>query len=156
MPERVMPERVMPERVMAGRHGRRRPPRDEGRVALLVLVLAFSVLMMIGLSVDGGGKLRAIERADNLASEAARAAGQAILAPQAIQGGDKVVDPTAAITAAQNYLAAAAVTGTVTVSPDRKHITVSVTIVYPTQFLGLIGITELPATRQATAQLVTS
>ncbi len=134
----------------------RRPPRDEGRIALLVLVLAVAVLAMIGLSVDGGGKLRAIERADNIASEAARAAGQAILVPQAIQGGDKVVDPAAAVTAAQNYLAAAGVTGTVAVATDRKHVTVTVTIVYTTQFLGVIGITELPTTRQATALLVTT
>jgi hypothetical protein len=138
---------------MKGR--KRRPvPRDEGSIALLAIVLTFVVLAMIGLSVDGGGKVRALERADNLASEAARAAGQAILAPQAIQGGDKVVDPAAAIVAAQNYLAAAGVTGTVTVAPDRKHVTVTVTIVYTTMFLGLVGIDTLTATRQATAVLV--
>jgi hypothetical protein len=132
------------------------PPRDEGRVALLVLVLALAILIMIGLSVDGGGKIRALERADSLASEAARAAGQAILAPQAIEGGDKVVDPTAAVTAAQNYLTAAGVTGAVSVSPDRKHVTVTVTIVYTTRFLDMIGINQLAATRQATAELVTT
>src|SRR5437764_8635842 len=98
---------------------------DEGRIALLVIVLTVAVLAMIGLSVDGGGRVRALERADNLASEAARAAGQAIYAPQAIEGGDKVVDPAAAVTAAQTYLTAAGVTGAVTVAPDRKHITVS-------------------------------
>ena len=133
---------------------RRGTPRDEGRIALLVIVLTVAVLAMIGLSVDGGGKVRALERADNLASEAARAAGQAILAPQAIEGGDKVVDPAAAVAAAQDYLSAAGVTGVVTVSPDRKHITVSVTIVYSTVFLGLVGIDTLTATRQATAVLV--
>jgi hypothetical protein len=132
----------------------RRVPRDEGRIALLVIVLTLAVLAMIGLSVDGGGKVRALERADNLAGEAARAAGQAILGPQAIQGGDKVVDPAAALAAAQNYLTAAGVTGTVTVSPDRKHVTVTVTIIYTTVFLGLVGIDTLTATRQATAVLV--
>jgi hypothetical protein len=59
--------------------------REEGRIALLVIVLTLVVLVMIGLSVDGGGKLRALQGADRLA-EAARAAGQAIAAPQAIQG----------------------------------------------------------------------
>ena len=127
---------------------------DEGRIALLVIVLTVAVLAMIGLSVDGGGKVRALERADNLASEAARAAGQSIYAPQAIEGGDKVVDPAAAAAAAQNYLTAAGVTGTVTVAPDRKHVTVTVTITYNTVFLGLIGIDTLTATRQATAVLV--
>jgi Flp pilus assembly protein TadG len=138
------------------RHGVLHAPRrdDEGRIALLVIVLTVAVLAMIGLSVDGGGKVRALERADNLASEAARAAGQAIYAPQAIEGGDKVVDPAAAVAAAQNYLTAAGVTGTVTVAPDRKHVTVTVTITYNTVFLGLIGIDTLTATRQATAVLV--
>lgn len=138
------------------RRGMLRTPQrgDEGRIALLVIVLTVAVLAMIGLSVDGGGKVRALERADNLASEAARAAGQAIYAPQAIEGGDKVVDPAAAVVAAQNYLTAAGVTGTVTVAPDRKHVTVSVTITYNTVFLGLVGIDTLTATRQATAVLV--
>jgi hypothetical protein len=116
--------------------------------------MVVAVPAMIGLSVDGGGKVRTLERADNLASEAARAAGQAILAPQAIAGGDKVLDTTAAIAAAQTYLTAAGVTGTVNVSPDRKHVTVTVTIVYDTVFLGLVGIDTLTATRQATAVLV--
>src|SRR5438093_14849 len=109
---------------------------------------------MIGLSVDGGGKLRALQRADRIAIEAARAAGQAIAAPQAIRGGEKVVDPVAAAQAAQSYLADASVTGTVAISDNRKQITVTVTIVYTTQFLGLIGIDTLPATRQASATLV--
>lgn len=133
---------------------RRVRPRDEGRIALLVIVLTVAVLAMIGLSVDGGGKVRALERADSLASEAARAAGQQVLAAQAIQGGDKVVDPTAAVAAAREYLSAASVAGTVSVSLDRKHITVIVTIVYRTVFLGMVGINTLTATRQATAVLV--
>ena len=133
---------------------RRLRAHDEGRIALLAIVLTFAVLTMIGLSVDGGGKLRALQRADRLAVEAARAAGQAIQAPQAIQGGEKVVDPPAAVAAAESYLAAAGVTGTVTVSEDRRRVTVTVTIVYTTVFLGLIGIDALPATRQATAVLV--
>ena len=73
---------------------------DGGWVSLLVLVLVVAVLAMIGLSVDGGGKVRAQERADNLAAEAARAAGQALQGPQAIQGGPKVIDPQTAVTAA--------------------------------------------------------
>jgi Flp pilus assembly protein TadG len=129
-------------------------PRDEGRIALLVVVLTFAVLVMIGLSVDGGGKLRALQRADRIASEAARAAGQAIAAPQAIRGGDKVVDPAAAAEAAQSYLGDAGVTGSVAISEDRKRITVTVTIVYDTVFLGLIGIDSLPATRQASAVVI--
>jgi hypothetical protein len=127
---------------------------DDGRVSLLVLVLAVAVLAMIGLSVDGGGKIRALERADNLAAEAARAAGQALQAPQAIQGGAKILDPQTAVTSAYHYLAAAGVPGTVNVWPDRRHVTVTVTIIYHTVFLPLVGIPTLTATRHATAVLV--
>jgi Flp pilus assembly protein TadG len=127
---------------------------DEGQISLLVLVLTVAVLAMIGLSVDGGGRIRALQRADNLAAEAARAAGQALQAPQAIQGGPKVIDPDAAVTAAHAYLAAAGVTGTVTVWPDRRHVTITVTIAYQTRFLALVGIDTLTATRHATAVLV--
>jgi Flp pilus assembly protein TadG len=136
------------------RSGARRA--DEGQISLLVLVLTFAVVAMIGLSVDGGGKIRALQRADNLAAEAARAAGQALQAPQAIQGGPKVIDPGAAVTAAHAYLAAADVTGTVTVWPDRQHVTITVTITYQTRFLPLVGIDALTATRHATAVLVTT
>ena len=129
---------------------------DGGWVSLLVLVLVVAVLAMIGLSVDGGGKVRALERADNLAAEAARAAGQALQGPQAIQGGPKVIDPAAAVTAAYAYLTAAGVDGTVTVWPDRRHVTVTVTITYRTVFLPLVGIDTLTATRHATAVLVTT
>lgn len=129
---------------------------DEGWVSLLVLVLVVAVLAMIGLSVDGGGKVRALERADNLAAEAARAAGQALQGPQAIQGGPKVIDPASAVTAAYAYLTAAGVPGTVTVWPDRQHVTVTVTISYRTVFLPLVGIDTLTATRHATAVLVTT
>jgi hypothetical protein len=132
----------------------RSPRRDDGSISLLVVVLTIAVLAMIGLSVDGGGKIRALQRADHLASEAARAAGQAIEGPQAIQGGNKVVDPVGAIAAAQNYLSAAGVTGTVAIASDRTRITVTVTIVYDTVFLGLVGIDALTATRQATAVVV--
>jgi Putative Flp pilus-assembly TadE/G-like len=129
---------------------------DEGSISLLAVVMAFAVLAMIGLSVDGGGKVRAAERADNIASEAARAAGQAILTPQAIQGGAKVIDPSAAVAAAQQYLATAGVRGTVTVSDDRTHVTVTVTIVYRTVFLELIGVNNFTVTRHATAALVST
>ena len=128
---------------------------DEGRIALLVLVLAFAVLVMIGLAVDGGGKMRAMQRADNIAAEAARAAGQAIEPSQAIPGGPKVVNPGQAVAAGQDYLRAAGVTGTVAPSGDRRQVVVTVTIDYDTVILGLVGFDRLTVTGTATAQLLT-
>ena len=123
---------------------------------MLAVVMALAVIATIGLSVDGGGKVRAIERADNIAGEAARAAGQAILTLQAIQGGAKVLDPSAAVAAAQQYLDSAGVSGTVAVSNDRTHVAVAVTIVYHTVFLGLFGVDQFTVTRRATAVLVST
>jgi len=131
--------------------------RDEGGVSLLVLVLAFSVIIMIGLAVDGGGKMRALERADNIAAEAARTAGQAIALPQAVRGGAKVIDPDRAVAAAQAYLASApgVVDHEVTWSPDGRRVIITVTINYDTQLLGIIGLNQMAVTGTATAELVT-
>jgi hypothetical protein len=46
------------------------------------------LLRVVGLVVDGGVKIRAIQRADTLAAEARRAGGQAIRVPLAITGRD--------------------------------------------------------------------
>ena len=129
---------------------------DEGRIALLVIVLAFAVLAMIGLSVDGGGKVRASERADNLASEAARAAGQAILPRRPSRAARRSSTRPPPWPPRRTTWPPPASRGTVTVSDDRNHVTVTVTIVYRTVFLGLIGITTLTATRHATAVLVST
>lgn len=134
---------------------RRAARADDGRVALLVVVMAFGVLVAIGLAVDGGGKMRALQRADNLAAEAARAAGQAIDLDQAAAGGQKVVDPDRAVAAARSYLTAAGVTGTVTLSGDRRQITVTVTAGYNTVILGLVGYHRLIVIGHGSAQLLT-
>lgn len=128
---------------------------DDGRIALLILIMAFGVLVMIGLAVDGGGKMRALQRADALAAEAARAAGQAIDLDQAATGGAKVADPARAVAAAQQYLAAAGATGSVSISGDRRQVTVTVTGTYDTAILSIIGYHQLTVTGQSTAQLLT-
>ena len=94
-------------------------------------------------------------RADNIAAEAARAAGQAIDAPSAVSGTATVVDPARAVPAAQSYLAAAHVTGTVAITADRVHITVAVTLHEDTTMLSIIGINQVTVTGHATAVLVT-
>ena len=133
---------------------RRLAHRDDGKITLLVLVFMIAILIVIGLSVDGGARIRALQRADNIAADAARTAGQAIDATQAIPGGAKVVDPGAAVDAASAYLAAAGVQGTVGVSQDRQQVTVTVTITTNTVMLSIIGIDQMTVTGHATAQLV--
>jgi hypothetical protein len=130
------------------------PDADAGSVTVFFAVSMLGLLLLIGLVADGGAKLRATQRADAVAAEAARAGGQALDLSQAVTGTDTQVDPAAAIRAAQDYLNATHVTGTVTVSADRAHLLVTVNQSAPTTFLGLIGIDSLPVTGHAQAQLV--
>jgi hypothetical protein len=131
-----------------------RAPTDGGKITLLVLVFMVAILAVIGLSVDGGARIRALQRADNIAAAAARTGGQAIDATQAIPGGPKVVDPGAAVEAASAYLNAVGVAGAVAVSPDRQQVTVTVTITTNTVMLSIIGINRMTVVGHATAQTV--
>ncbi|HJV12272.1 MAG TPA: pilus assembly protein TadG-related protein, partial [Propionibacteriaceae bacterium] len=54
--------------------------RDKGAVTLMTVVFAPVLIFFVwGLIVDGGGMLTADQRADNVAEDAARAAGQQII-----------------------------------------------------------------------------
>lgn len=128
---------------------------DRGKVTIFVAIIAPAWIAMLGLVIVGGGRVRAYQRADNVAAEAARTAGQAIAPGSAIQGGRKVIDPALAAVAAQAYLEAVGATGTVTVSPDGQQVTVVATIRYdnPSRLAFLDGPTWT-ATGQATATLL--
>jgi hypothetical protein len=107
---------------------------------------------VVGLAVDGVRAAQGVARADAIAEEAARAAGQA-LDPVALQGGRIALDTNSAIRAAQEYLAAAGVQGSVAVSaPQRVEVTVRIS--RPTVLLGLLGRPEIVSTGTAEAQLV--
>ena len=86
-------------------------------MTLFLVISVVGLLVLIGLVVDGGAKIRTIQRADNLAAEAGRAAGQAINVPAAISGNPATVDTRAGSAAATAYLRANRVDGHVTVSP---------------------------------------
>jgi Flp pilus assembly protein TadG len=117
-------------------------------------VCVIGLLAMIGLIVDGGGKVRAAQRADTLAAEAARAGGQAINLPPAIAGKSPAADPVAAAAAAQAYLRVNHVTGTVSIAPGGRRLDVDVTSSSPTIFLGLIGVSSITVHGHATVTLV--
>ncbi|MGW1193229.1 TadE/TadG family type IV pilus assembly protein [Streptomyces sp. NPDC002559] len=127
---------------------------DRGGVTVFVAACVVALLGIIGVAIDGGGKMRAVERADYLAGEAARAGGQAIDPAQAVTGKAIVADPQAATAAAQAYLRAAGTTGTVSVSGDGKSLTVTVNSSYATRFLSVIGIGSLSVTGNGKATLL--
>jgi len=127
---------------------------DRGGIAVYVAIVTVMLLGIIGLVVDGGGKLRATERADTVAMEAARAGGQALDPAAAITGTDYAVDPQAAAAAAYAFLRQAGVEGHVSISSDRTSITVTVTGSYSTKFLPVVGIGTLPVTGHGSAKLL--
>ncbi|MFF1741847.1 TadE/TadG family type IV pilus assembly protein [Streptomyces mirabilis] len=127
---------------------------DRGGVTVFVAVCVFALIGIIGVAVDGGSKMRATERADYIAGEAARAGGQAIDPVEAITGKAIVVDPQDAQAAAQAYLRSAGATGTVSVSGDGKTLNVTITGTYDTKFLSAVGIGSLSVTGHGKATLL--
>lgn len=127
---------------------------DLGRVSVFVAAAMPMMLIFMALMWDASGYLRALHRADNVANEAARAAGQAINIPLAVTGEQIVVDPAAAEVAAGAYLADAGVTGEVDVSEDGRQVSVSVAVPYDPMFLGAFGFGPYTAEGETDAHLV--
>ncbi|MDH6115641.1 Flp pilus assembly protein TadG [Kitasatospora sp. MAP12-15] len=138
----------------AHRSPKNRAGRDRGSITLWWVIVMAGAFMMIGLVVDGGGKLRAVENADALAAEAARAGSQAVDPTKAIPGQAIVIDPAKAVAAADDYLARAGATGTATPSADGTTLEVQVTARHKTLFLQVIGVSSLSAEGHATAELL--
>ena len=131
-----------------------RPDREAGSISVFVAVASLGLLVLIGLVVDGGVKLRAAQRADTVAAEAARAAGQQVALPAVVGTQTVRVDRQTAVNAANAYLAAAGEPGTVQISPDGTTVEVAVTTTAPTVFVSLIGIPSVTATGYSEARLI--
>lgn len=121
-------------------------------MTLFMVTATLALMLAVGLVVDGGHKIQALQRADAVAEEAARAAGQAIQPALSVRGQAPRADTARAATAARAYLQAAQVSGTVDVRGD--VIEVSTTTSRPTVFLAAIGIGSVSATGNARARLV--
>lgn len=134
------------------RHARR-PFNDRGSISAWAAVSSIALILCVGLAVDLGGRVHTLQRAHDLAQQAARAGGQALSAAHAQRGDVLAVDVAAAKAEANRYLDAAGVTGTVTVA-NGTEVTVTVADTYDTIVLGIIGITSLDVTADATARTV--
>jgi Flp pilus assembly protein TadG len=118
-------------------------------VTVFVALAAFALLLMVGLVVDGGGRMRALGRADRVAAEAARAGAEAA----DTRGPTLVLDRPAARAAAIAYLRSAGVAGTVTLT-DPRTVTVTVTVTGSDVILGLVASGGYSVTGSAQATLV--
>ncbi|WP_324606772.1 pilus assembly protein TadG-related protein [Kitasatospora phosalacinea] len=130
--------------------------QDRGSISVMVAITAVSLVAVVGLVLDFGGQLRATERADAIAQEAARVAGQQLDIDRLRSGGGYQVDPGQAESAARAYLASQGVAGRVDFPqyPDLSVISVSVTSTYRTALLGVVGITTLSVQGHGKATLL--
>ncbi|MEV4535360.1 hypothetical protein AB0J82_16155 [Asanoa sp. NPDC049518] len=140
---------------------------DRGRVSVFIAVALVGVLIVIGLTFDGIGRIRAYQRAANIAAEAARAGGQAIDVADAIAGAPAAVDPAAARAAALAFIDnlddPTVVDRTVALGEDddgnesTQFLQVTVTISYDAAMLDFFGFDDTyPVRAEATVELVTT
>jgi len=119
---------------------------EGGGIAFLMLGAAVALLMVLGLVLDGSAKAHALDRANQLAYEAARAGLQTVN-PSASR-----VDAVAVDAAVGDYLAAHGVSGTAAIAD--QQVIVEVTITEPTKILSMVGIDSMTVTGHGTANLI--
>lgn len=124
---------------------------DHGSVTLMFAVMGIALLLAIGLVVDGGAKIRAVQSANSAAAEAARAGAQQVDVAAVQTAAGIVLQPQRARRAAEATLAASGATGSV--RADRTEVQVRATVSSRTVFLGLVGIDEVQGSGEATARL---
>ncbi|MGW6248038.1 pilus assembly protein TadG-related protein [Streptomyces roseolus] len=118
------------------RRTRRRLADDRGGISPFVAIVTVPLLLLGGLfAVDAFGVSRTHERTDAAATEAARAAAQAIDPGKAAAGEGVVADPAAASAAARAYLSRAGVRGTVTVTDGGSRIQIQASGSYRGRFV---------------------
>lgn len=124
---------------------------ERGSLTPGAVVLATALLLVIGLVVDSGRHLNALDQAGDVAAQAAHAAGQQLDTDRYGAGNGIGVNTSNAVAAAQNVLTSAGATGTVSADGDRIQISTSIS--KPTAFLSLIGVTTVTGTGQAEVRL---
>lgn len=131
---------------------RERLRSEDGSLSAFLLVVVVVLVVVIGLVVDSAGKYAADSQAEQIAANAARTAVNSINGDTVLVGAT-ALNAAQAQTAAEQYLAAAGVEGTVTVSG--QVVSVDVETTYTTKFVSLLGINSLSGTGSASAQLIT-
>lgn len=106
---------------------------EQGSVTGFVTVVAVALVLVAGMAYDGGEIVAAQARARGAADGAARAGAQEIDITRLRSTGEAVLDPTAAVASAEEYLARTGIAGdAVVVGAD---ITVTVTLRQPLRIL---------------------
>jgi hypothetical protein len=134
---------------------RRTDGADGGAIGLFVAICAAGLVLMIGVVLEAGGRLRAIETADARAQEAARVIGQQLDEAALLRGDGYLLagDVAAARTAADAYLRPYGLHAEVAFRNGRT-VVVDIRAQYRTTLLGAIAIKSLEVHGRGSATLV--
>jgi Flp pilus assembly protein TadG len=127
--------------------------RDErGSITVFYLIAALGMAAIIGLAIDLGGMVYAKQHVLDVATQAARAGGEAVVAAPAMRGLPVSIDAGTGRQAALAYLAGAGMTGTVTLTATTIEVTA--TTAWQPVILGQFGFAGHDFTGTASARLV--
>ncbi len=121
---------------------------DGGAVTAFVVLLLVALFGLLGLVVDGGSALTARQAAEVEAEQAARA-GAGAISVDGLRDGIVELDPQAAVSTAEGFMAASGHPGAATVSGGVVSVRLSYEV--PTVILGLVGIDHLSVAASAAA-----
>ena len=124
---------------------------DRGSITAYLLIMTVALVVLAGLVLDGGAALTAHGTAADTAQQAARAGADALdeQSLRASAPAGLTTNPAAAREAAAAVLAAADVSGDVTVTGTTVTVTARATT--PTAILAIVGIDQVGGTATATA-----
>lgn len=130
---------------------RRRVRSERGAVAIFAVVVVFALFLAIGLVVDGGSRIQAMQRADELAAQAARTGAQSVHIGD--DGTHPTIDVGPACRAASTYLVQAEAEPGECTPVNDTTLRVSASVSYENVFLSLIGAPSSSVTGTAEARL---
>ncbi len=128
------------------------PADERGSFTLMMAVTVLALFLAVGLVVDGGAKIAAVEQANRSAAEAARAGAQQVDVGRVQGGVGLLLRPGPAQAAATSALVAAGASGSAFASAS--EVRVQATVTKPTVFLALIGISSVTGQGSATVEVV--
>lgn len=128
---------------------------ERGSVSVWAVLIVVAFSLIVGISIDLSGQVAAKQRANDIAAQAARIAGQQADTDSLMSGTRTVrVDPQRARQAALAYIAGAGMTGTAALTAGGTQLTITTTATYRPAILSSIGIGPLAVTGTSTARLV--
>lgn len=129
---------------------------ERGAAAVWMITVTFAVALVVGLVVDGSARMNAVQTADHAAAEAARAGAQAVPESTVRRRGVAASPSIAqAVAAANSYLAAAGVSGSVAAGAG-GGLVVTALVPWRPVFLSAVGVGSSVVEGRAEVSLVQS